>query len=169
VIGDLIEEHGLSRGAEIGVGTGPTTAALMERFPDLNWLAVDYWPAGLPLHYGGELNADQQAERREKFMRIVARYPERLDLLEMPSVAAAEHVADGSLDLVFIDADHSYEGCKADILAWRSKVRPGGWLMGHDYHKGNFPGVVQAVDELVPGARLDVDDVWLVRKPEGAE
>jgi hypothetical protein len=41
--------------------------------------------------------------------------------------------------------------------------------MGHDYHKGNFPGVVQAVDELVPGARLDVDDVWLVRKPEGAE
>lgn len=168
VIGDIIAEHGLSRGAEIGVGSGPTTAALMQRFPALLWLAVDYWPAGYPLRFGGNITPERQVEVRKLYMKKMAAFAPRLSLLEMPSVEAAREVEDGALDLVFIDADHSYEGCKADILAWGPKVRPGGWLMGHDYHKADFPGVVKAVDELIPGVRLDADDVWLIRKPEGA-
>ena len=163
VIGDIISEYELTQGAEIGVGTGPTTNALLSRFPDLHWLAVDSWPAGLPLHYGGELSAEQQSERRALFMRVKERHGARLDLLELPSLDAAPLINDGALDLVFIDADHSYEGCKADIIAWRPKLRPGGWLMGHDYCPKNFPGVVQAVDELVPGAKIDVDFVWMKR------
>lgn len=60
-----------------------------------------------------------------------------------------------SLDCVYIDGDHSYEGVKQDLeMAWRI-VRPGGYLCGHDYETNlektnnvyDF-GVKRAVDEF---------------------
>ena len=54
-----------------------------------------------------------------------------------------------SLDFVFIDADHSYESVAKDIDAWRSKVKQGGFLAGHDFC-ATFSGVVNAVTERFP-------------------
>lgn len=165
VLGDLIAAHGLTNGAEIGVGTGPTTDALLTRFPDLQWLAIDYWPADYPLHYGGLIGQERQVEVRRKFEQKMAKFGPRLVLLDKPSLEAAEQIEDGALDLVFIDADHTYEGCLADIKAWSPKVRPGGFITGHDFHRGDFPGVVQAVEEsFFSNYELHQDDVWLVRK-----
>ena len=56
----------------------------------------------------------------------------KLTPIRAASVAAADSFADGSLDFVFVDADHSYEAAKADIAALRSKVKPGGIFCGHD-------------------------------------
>ena len=49
------------------------------------------------------------------------------------SVDAAERFEDASLDLVYIDAQHDYANVLADIHAWRPKVRPGGYVTGHDF------------------------------------
>ncbi len=71
---------------------------------------------------------------------------------------------------MFIDADHTYEGCKADILAWAPKVKDGGWISGHDFRNPNYPswGVEKAVGELVVenGYKLEVDDhyTWFCKK-----
>lgn len=53
-------------------------------------------------------------------------------------------------DTIFIDATHSYEACKADILAWREILMPGGVLFGHDFGHSDWPGVEKAVREVVP-------------------
>ncbi len=50
-------------------------------------------------------------------------------------------------DFVFIDGDHSYEGCLADLRAWWPKVKVGGRIAGHD-HTHDFPGVIRAVSEF---------------------
>ncbi len=60
---------------------------------------------------------------------------------------SADAFEDGSLDFVFLDADHVYKSIHKDILAWRSKIKPGGILAGHDYCEAH-PGVAQAVDEI---------------------
>lgn len=60
-----------------------------------------------------------------------------------------------SLDAIYIDADHSYQGCKTDLTRSFYKIRHGGYIMGHDY-KMNMAkatkmyhfGVQQAVDEF---------------------
>jgi len=62
------------------------------------------------------------------------------------SLTVVRAVEDHSLDLVFIDADHHYEAVKADIEAWEPKIKPKGWIGGHDYSE-NDPGVIAAVDE----------------------
>lgn len=51
------------------------------------------------------------------------------------------------IDFLFIDGDHSYDGCRQDIVAWFPKLRNGGICIFHDYP--NAPGVVQNVQELL--------------------
>lgn len=66
-------------------------------------------------------------------------------LIEADSVHAARVFDDGSLDIVYLDADHSYEAVRGDIAAWWPKVKSDGWLMGHDYieaEEGNGVKVV---------------------------
>jgi len=58
-----------------------------------------------------------------------------------------------TLDLVFIDGDHSYVAVREDIQAWRPFLRPGGILAGHDYH---LDSVITAVHEYAAIARTDL-------------
>lgn len=70
------------------------------------------------------------------------------------SFDAAAHFKDNYFDLIYIDADHSYEGCLRDIEDWYSKVKKGGFLLGDDYriYKGRLPNikfeVIEAVNEF---------------------
>ena len=52
------------------------------------------------------------------------------------------------IKMLFIDADHSYEGVKKDIALFLPHVIPGGVVAFHDYANSNYPGVAQAVDDI---------------------
>lgn len=95
---------------------------------------------------------------------------DRLELhvreMQLESLAAAERFPELSLDLVFIDADHSFEAVRADIAAWGPKVKPGGILSGHDYHRDQdvHVGVSRAVNEAFRAGEIAVEaSVWWVR------
>jgi SAM-dependent methyltransferase len=131
----LARAAGWKRGVEVGLGHG----LLFARF-----VALGIDMVGVDL--------GRRAERKQAVEAIQAG-----KLYWMPSVEAAALVPDGWADFVFIDAGHSYGAVKADIDAWLPKVRPGGWLGGHDHHP-RFPGVIRAVGErfgdrftLLPG------------------
>src|SRR5690606_750981 len=55
----------------------------------------------------------------------------------------------GTCDLVFIDACHDYEFAASDTQKALRLVSPTGVVVWHDYMEG-WPGVVRAVDELLP-------------------
>jgi predicted O-methyltransferase YrrM len=38
----------------------------------------------------------------------------------------------GAVDVLFIDGDHGYEGCNADLRTWYDNVVPGGYIAFHD-------------------------------------
>ena len=63
----------------------------------------------------------------------------------------------GELGLIFIDGDHSYEGCKKDIESWLPFLKQGGYMLFHDYDLPTSPGVVRAVDELVKNSNKFID------------
>ena len=60
----------------------------------------------------------------------------RAQLVRKTSVEAAKGFAEASIDWLFIDGDHTYDGCLADLEAWYPKVRPGGLISGDDYGDG---------------------------------
>lgn len=66
------------------------------------------------------------------FQRNTECFGNKIRPMLMSSGDAANVIADESFDLVFIDADHSYTSTLTDIKRWRSKVKPGGILCGHD-------------------------------------
>jgi cephalosporin hydroxylase len=63
------------------------------------------------------------------------------------SVEMAKRLPDESLSLVYLDADHSYEGVINDLQAWYPKVVKGGVIAGHDYLNEAY-GVKKAVHDF---------------------
>lgn len=74
-------------------------------------------------------------------------------LVELDAVRAAATYADGSLDFVYLDGDHTYRGTRDAIRAFLPKMKPGGELAGHDY-SADYPGVKAAVKLFLGGALL---------------
>lgn len=73
------------------------------------------------------------------------------------SVSAASLIRDRSLDLVFIDGDHSYGAVQQDILAWMPKIKSGGIICGHDCETRPTPQLQDRLwsakdDDVVDGA-----------------
>lgn len=142
----LVNEHGWTRGAELGVDKGILFGMLLHQCPTLEYLiGVDTFP---------------DRARSSRVFQFAVDHWQRVKLYDMSTDHASRKVEEGSLDFVFIDADHSYEAVRSDIDKWFHAVRAGGWLGGHDYSK-KFPGVITAVDEAF-GKRVQrwPGDIW---------
>lgn len=92
-----------------------------------------------------------------------------VNIHRMYSHQAARRFEDGSLDLVWLDGDHSYRAVRLDIDSWHRKLkkpgalRAGGVLAGHDYYE---LGVRQAVDERFENVEQRLEGLipcWVVR------
>ena len=57
------------------------------------------------------------------------------------------------IDLLFIDGDHSYDACKADIAAWAPFVKRGGVIAFHDFGS-RADGVTRAIFEATKAGRV---------------
>jgi hypothetical protein len=165
--------------AEIGVFAGDLSRRLLARRDDLHLTMIDSWAEAPKAEYAASddfhasLRADQQEHYFDLTKRVTAFAGQRAKIMRADSKVAAGKIADASLDLVFIDADHSYEGCRDDILAWYDKVKPGGIISGHDYGNDDWkfgPMVKRAVDEFVQshGLELELGEnfTWFCTKPQ---
>lgn len=146
--------------AEVGVFFGKSLIYMLERVQQKdkevyitaidNWASFDYEPELAAAAYGRNVEAD--------FMRNILPYREFVEVCTVPSPRAAQ-VLQLHYDYTFLDARHDYESVKADIEAWLP------WtdliIAGHDY--GTWPGVTQAVDELLPQRQI-LNNVWYVHK-----
>jgi len=157
---EWLKESDPRLGAEIGVKEGRFISYLLQQYPDLRMYAIDPWedqPNGTETYQGWEWKAiySEYKDRIEK-------YKNRVITLKRYSDYAATLIKDGSLDFVFIDAQHDYDSVKKDIYLWMPKIKPNGLLCGHDYQP-KFQGVIQAVKELTNTPLLGSNDTWAMR------
>ena len=149
---------------ELGVWFGRSLIMLAQKLQELGRdtvtiYGVDKWTdsdaltpemSAIVANHGGSVLAAAAANLR------AAGVEDRVTLLQGDSACTAVHFLDGSVDFVFIDADHRYAAVKSDILAWLPKVRAGGMIAGHD---NLDPDVSRAVNELLAGA-VSSGQVW---------
>lgn len=72
---------------------------------------------------------------------------EHVTLHRMASIEFFKNNKGLDLDWIYIDGDHSYEGCLQDLRNCLNVIKPGATIFGDDYgeHK---PGVIKAVHEF---------------------
>ena len=151
-------------GCEIGVCLGFTSEAILRNVLIEKLYAVDNYPTFIDWN-GGDLNADRQKLMKEYAYKLLLPFSNKIDFVYKSSVEFANEIEDEALDFIFIDGDHSYDGCLGDFSAWWPKVKSGGLFTGHDF---NLPSVNEALkdflgdkfNEIKTGTR----DVWYLYK-----
>lgn len=153
VLSGLIKAHGWQVGAELGVWQGALFGHLLGRHPELYLTGVDHWRAE------GLYAAKDMQHAHGLALSVSYQYLGRCRILQTDTVEAARYFDDGALDFVFIDASHDTPSVRADIHAWRPKVRKGGALTGHD---ANLQSVRRALDLEFPSRwKLLGANVWI--------
>lgn len=85
----------------------------------------------------------------------VRKYGNKVEILRGLTHEMASRVPDNSLGLVYIDADHSYQGVTRDINAWWSTLKRGGVMAFHDYQNPDY-GVTEAVRDFFVTKGIEV-------------
>lgn len=84
------------------------------------------------------------------------------------SSSVAANYPDKSIDFLFIDGDHSFEGVMKDIQAWLPKMKEGGIIAGDDFGNTNFPGVMNAVVSCIPDISQS-GNIWFSQIPKSVK
>ena len=124
----------------IGAGCGTSALALLESRPDLTLYTIDIKDESSPLGcLEGELIALENSgiDYKDRYHQVCG--DSKTVEWNLP------------VNMVFVDGDHTYDGCKGDIKKWLV------WTMDimvfHDYRKPDdkkpHRGVDEAVDELM--------------------
>lgn len=165
-VNKVLTEHKLlinNIGAEIGVRHGIFSEYLLRKNPMLSMFLVDPYEPYVDVHK--DYTAEEQLEIKESAAIRLAPFGNRVNWLYLSSINASHSIANGSLDFVFIDANHTYEEVKKDLAAWWPKVRTNGLFCGHDF---NMDGVNKAVREFASEPNRDIHhishpvDVWYI-------
>lgn len=150
---------GLARGracvVEVGVDEGVTSARLAAAIAPTGclWLIDPYRRETRPERWLGLSFAEHVARRR------LRPWSDRVRFVRRPSAAAAREIDLGRpAELIFVDADHTYDAVREDFLAWTPHLAAGGTLVFHDSRRcparpelDAETGSVRLVDEILRG------------------
>jgi predicted O-methyltransferase YrrM len=128
-------------GSYLGASSGFLAAAAKRRNARL--FCVDTW--------NNDAMSEGPRDTYAAFCRNIERFGGVVTPLRMHSVAAAAKVSP-SVDLIFFDGDHSYEGVRADVEAWLPKVKDGALVVFHDV--GWAEGVRRVIADSVEPVAL---------------
>lgn len=158
----------------LGAGAGTSGLAFLESRPDLYLITIDIQKedspfgclyaerqvleqAGIPDHRYHQICGDSKVigEHAQSTFNLLVESNGRL-------VNVMKHfLVDGEMtrfaSLVFVDADHSYNGCKGDILAWLPNIKPGGIMAVHDFNKREVykDGPIEGAPHPLPWPGVD--------------
>ncbi len=133
----------------IGAGVGTSALAMLEAREDVELITIDAFRGPRP--EGGLAN--EMVALKEASINLDRYVQIEGDSLEV--VGAWER----SIDLLFIDGNHSYNHVEIEIGLWMLHLHDKGIIALHDCRLANdiedvWPGVRQAVDELLTGKHL---------------
>ena len=132
---------------ELGVFRGAFAEQMLRNCPSIAkyymidpWRHLDDWnkPANVDQSTFEEIYAE--ATRRTAFAHG------RRTILRGKTTEMIEHIPDATLDVAYIDGDHTLRGIAIDLMRTYPKVRPGGILGGDDY----TPTIWQHADGFEP-------------------
>lgn len=139
---------------EVGSFTGRSTRFLADYAPAALVIAIDHWRGSPEMANDPEVAAFLP-RLYETFLAECWLFRDRVVPVRRSSLEGLREVADAGLrpDVIFIDADHSYEAVCAD-LSCALDLFPQARIIGDDW---NWGGVRQAIQEVCRQRRLQCE------------
>lgn len=157
----FLDKYNIESICEVGVFASQNFKRFLHGNPKIA-VGVDSWVADDVVGHNDSAFTQEQLDAQcEYFKSLMHRYPS-VRLYRMFSADAARNFPDEYFDLIYIDGDHSYEGCKSDLEVWWPKVKKGRFFLGDDYSRQHAPmtgmkfEVIRAVDEFAKKVGKDV-------------
>ena len=155
----LLKETNSKIICEIGVQTGGNLFHMVKSSNVDEAYGIDIWKNTDKKSQNDIGLSDVQMEDMYSQVVKVSKEIGNIQIIRDFSLIAAKQFNDEYFDFVYIDADHSYEGCRDDIYCWWNKVKRGGILAGDDYVNAISSenvkfGVIDAVNEFVNTHKL---------------
>lgn len=143
---------------EIGCLKGEYSQILLDKYKVKNLYLVDPWCDENVMSGDQDGNNVVIYNGYENFNYVTERFKNNSNVKIMRKFSrdiSDDDIAPGSIDLIYIDGDHSYEGVKTDLNIALRLVTKNGIICGHDYCMNpektneNYDfGVKRAVDEF---------------------
>ena len=132
MIAKLVPTHGTY--AEMGVLAGEFSKQLFTILNPKKLVLIDLFEGytGSGDQDGNNMQMYNLQECRNAIQITYCRNPEVI-LEQGDTVQCLSKYDDNSFDMIYIDADHSFTGVQRDLTMAFQKVKPNGWIMGHDY------------------------------------
>ena len=140
---------------EIGSWKGRSTAALLNGCPGTVF-AVDTFMGSPSELDSTHKEAKERGDIFEQFTKNVGEYP-NLQVLKMYSFQALDSFPDNSVDMVFIDGEHTEGAFRIDVTGWAKKCK--GLLCGHDE---NLQPIKTVLNDLFGGYKKGPGKIWYV-------
>ena len=141
---EVWKDAGYKEGVEIGVKQARYSEKILSTIPDCKLHCIDPWDVYKESH----LSRVTQDNNYSKVLQRLDPYIKegRAVIVKDYSQNVASNFKDGSLDFLFIDGMHTFDGCALDLILWCPKVRIGGMICVHDYLAMRRGGVMEAVN-----------------------
>lgn len=127
--------------------------------------AIDPWD--LPGNVYDPPFTDEQSKAWAHYRIRELGYDDRISLVQAFSHEVAEvwdadgqDALGGRVGLLYVDGDHTKEGARRDIEVWAPHLAEGAVIAVDDYGHPDWPGVGQAVDELVAEGFLEPIELY---------
>jgi hypothetical protein len=140
---------------EFGTATGKTTYLMARSAPQAKIVTLTLAPDQVDLgqHGKGDDAASIRAAKRESafqtFVYSGSDVEPRIDQRFGDSKVFDESPYAGAVDLIFLDGDHTESYVRTDTHKALNMLRPGGWLLWHDYRgRHTAPGVWRYLNQL---------------------
>lgn len=132
ILTQWLHELDFKTGVEVGVAAAAYSELIAKNNPQMKVYGVDPWKVykGYKDYVRRPTIDALKVEAKER-MKGYSNY----EFIEEFSMDAVKRFEDNSLDFVYIDANHNFQGITNDIIEWEKKVRPGGIISGHDFFK----------------------------------
>lgn len=144
--------------AELGVFAGEFSEIILRSLEPSELFLVDIFPESI---VSGDKNGNNiiHMNLADHYNVLLAKYKNipKVRIIKSNTFEFLNSLDDYYLDLVYIDADHSYNAVKSDLELSLKKVKKNGMILGHDYTNSKFPEVVKAVDEFCLEHSLKID------------
>jgi len=155
---ELLVKFGLPKKVvEVGTAEGRYSREMMAWGLDELHL-VDLWET-MPFIQGcASFDQKWHDENYTQVLQLQSEYPNKIFVHKGFSHKIADTINDGYFGLVYIDADHTYDGAKSDIKCWWSKLVSGGVMAFHDFGLQTY-GVNRAVTEFASANNLEIHEL----------